>query len=193
MMEIYFCTVDFLKESTHGINDDLNMASEPVTSLGDCTSRQKCKHSLYPGAQLLSVLLGSSVCIPLKCAPHIKAHQVEVRWVRRPDLRWCELEEVVRNPPLRLPGDVAGCTILLQDKWLLSDGFLDLGLHYLLLDIQADLFCSPLAPGERCGGREDMPFTAEHPKHNNRCWQLVLHHPGHILSALGQPPVNLAV
>ena len=85
-MDMYICTADLYIEAILDLKNGLNMASEPVTSLGDCTSRQKCKHSLYPGAQLLSGLVGISVYVPFKCATHIKVHQFEVRSVRRPEL-----------------------------------------------------------------------------------------------------------
>ncbi len=78
-MDIYICTTDLINETSLGLNNDLNTASESRTALGDSIPGLKGEYSLYPGAQLFSDLAGSSVCVPLKCAPHIKVHQVEVR------------------------------------------------------------------------------------------------------------------
>ncbi len=138
-MDINICTTDVFNKFAPSLNDSLDTASEPGAPLGDIILWQFGKPSLHPGGQLLSDIAGSSVCVPFNCAPQIKVHQVKVRWVRRPDLRWGEVKEVVRDQPLRLSGGVSGCTILLQVKWPLSDGFLDPWLHHLLKDLQVDL------------------------------------------------------
>ena len=78
-MDIDICTTDLINETSLGLNDGLNLTSEPITAIGDSIPGLKEEYSLYPGAQLLSDFAGSSVCVPLKCAQHIKVNWVEVR------------------------------------------------------------------------------------------------------------------
>ena len=115
----------------------------------------------------------------------------QLSWEARPQVRWSQRSGLRKH--LKLSGCVEGCTILLQDKWPLSDGFLDAGLHHLLQDIQVDL-CAHLQPlWEDVGGEGWHVPATEHPKHYFHGRQHGQQDCGHVLGAVGQPPVVLAI
>ncbi len=72
-------TSDIFTKAALGLNYDLNTASEPGKTLGNSVLGLGGKHSLYLCDQLHPGLAGSSIWVPLKCAPHLKVHQVEVK------------------------------------------------------------------------------------------------------------------